>query len=113
MAIDLIGYFYAAIVAVGGVIGYVSADSIPSLAAGLTFGSLLALGAYFNSKLLPRPVLQLIVAAVLAGVMGARWYRTGKLMPPGMICLISSIMIVRNVVTYKRYLPIIGGDARK
>jgi uncharacterized membrane protein (UPF0136 family) len=50
--------------------GYVKAKSIPSLAAGLTFGVLLAGGAYLNSSQPPRPLLQLGTAAVLGGVMG-------------------------------------------
>ncbi|XP_068793474.1 transmembrane protein 14A isoform X5 [Struthio camelus] len=46
MAIDWIGFAYAALVAVGGVLGYTRKGSKISLAAGLTFGSVAGYGAY-------------------------------------------------------------------
>ncbi|CAB1436076.1 unnamed protein product [Pleuronectes platessa] len=49
MALDWIGFSYAVLVSVGGVIGFVKADSVPSLAAGLLFGLLAAVGAYLTS----------------------------------------------------------------
>ncbi|XP_036339417.1 transmembrane protein 14 homolog [Rhagoletis pomonella] len=108
MPADLIGYLYAATVAAGGIIGYVKAGSIPSLGAGLAFGAILGVGAHFNSQEPPRPLLQLGTAAALAGMMGARWQRSGKLMPAGMICVISVAAILRNLVAYNRYLPLPG-----
>lgn len=81
---DYIGFAYSALVAGGGVFGkhincvvrfvneanvnknttflfsgYIKAQSVPSLVAGLTFGALLAGGAYLNSSEPPRPLLQL------------------------------------------------------
>ena len=91
---DYIGFAYSALVAGGGIMGkiilfqlfyrcsdndvdnlstgYVKAQSIPSLAAGLTFGALLAGGAYMNSGNPPRPLLQLGTAAVLGSMMSYR-----------------------------------------
>uniref|UniRef100_A0A3Q2NVF0 Transmembrane protein 14C n=2 Tax=Fundulus heteroclitus TaxID=8078 RepID=A0A3Q2NVF0_FUNHE len=46
MSVDWIGYGYATLVASGGVVGYVKAGSVPSLAAGLLFGGLAGFGAY-------------------------------------------------------------------
>ncbi|KAK1172410.1 transmembrane protein 14C-like isoform X1 [Acipenser oxyrinchus oxyrinchus] len=46
MSVEWIGFGYAALVASGGIIGYVKAGSVSSLAAGLLFGSLAGLGAY-------------------------------------------------------------------
>ncbi|KAF4802699.1 p21-activated protein kinase-interacting protein 1-like protein [Turdus rufiventris] len=50
MAVDWVGFGYAALVASGGIIGYAKAGSVPSLAAGLLFGSLAGLGAYQVSQ---------------------------------------------------------------
>ncbi|NXW17597.1 TM14C protein, partial [Circaetus pectoralis] len=44
--IDWIGFAYAALLAVGGVVGYTHKGSKISLAAGLTFGSVAGYGAY-------------------------------------------------------------------
>ncbi|XP_030347115.1 transmembrane protein 14A isoform X2 [Strigops habroptila] len=46
MAIDWIGFAYAALLAVGGVVAYTRKGSKISLAAGLTFGSAAGYGAY-------------------------------------------------------------------
>ncbi|XP_063705546.1 transmembrane protein 14 homolog [Culicoides brevitarsis] len=108
MATDLLGYAYAATVAAGGVMGYAKAGSIPSLAAGLTFGVILGVGAYYTSQSPPKPLLQLGTAAVLGGVMGMRFARSGKLMPAGLIAGISAAMLIRGLVVYQRYLPIVG-----
>ncbi|CAD7012087.1 unnamed protein product [Ceratitis capitata] len=82
--------------------------SIPSLGAGLAFGAILGVGAHFNSQDPPRPLLQLTTSVVLAGIMGARFQRSGKMMPAGMICIISVAAILRNLYTYNRYLPLPG-----
>ncbi|XP_072780100.1 putative transmembrane protein 14C isoform X1 [Taeniopygia guttata] len=50
MAVDWLGFGYAALVTSGGIIGYAKAGSLPSLAAGLFFGSLAGLGAYQVSQ---------------------------------------------------------------
>ncbi|XP_030385136.1 transmembrane protein 14 homolog [Scaptodrosophila lebanonensis] len=103
---DWLGYLYAATVTAGGIMGYAKAGSIPSLSAGLAFGALLGYGAYLNSQDPPRPLLQLGTSLFLAGMMGARWNRSGKLIPAGMVCVISVAAVVRNLITYNRYLPL-------
>ncbi|XP_046883950.1 transmembrane protein 14C-like [Hypomesus transpacificus] len=50
MAIDWIGFCYAAFVSSGGIIGYVKAGSVVSLVAGLVFGVLAGIGAYLISQ---------------------------------------------------------------
>uniref|UniRef100_A0A336L689 CSON003878 protein n=1 Tax=Culicoides sonorensis TaxID=179676 RepID=A0A336L689_CULSO len=108
MSTDYFGFAYAATVAAGGIMGYVKAGSVPSLAAGLTFGVLLGVGAYYTSQSPPKPLLQLGTAAVLGGIMGARFARSGKFMPPGLIAGLSAAIFVRGLYVYNRYLPIIG-----
>ena len=49
MPFDVFSATYAVIVAAGGIMGYVKAQSIPSLAAGLTFGALIGGGSYLEA----------------------------------------------------------------
>ncbi|XP_020955830.1 transmembrane protein 14C isoform X2 [Sus scrofa] len=80
-----IGFGYAALVASGGIIGYAKAGSVPSLAAGLLFGGLAGLGAYQLSQD-PRNIwVFLVTSGTLAGIMGMRFYHSGKFMPAGLI----------------------------
>ncbi|XP_055629021.1 transmembrane protein 14 homolog [Toxorhynchites rutilus septentrionalis] len=108
MPADLLGYAYAATVAAGGILGYVKAGSVPSLAAGLTFGAILGYGALLTSQDPPRPLLQVGTSLVLAGIMGARWSRSGKFMPPGIVCVLSCAILARGLLLHHRFLPLIG-----
>ncbi|CAG07116.1 unnamed protein product, partial [Tetraodon nigroviridis] len=59
MSADWVGFSYALLVSSGGVLGYVKAGSVTSLAAGLLFGLLAALGAYMASQNPPKMWLSL------------------------------------------------------
>nr|XP_054346057.1 transmembrane protein 14B isoform X1 [Pongo pygmaeus] len=80
------GFGYTALVVSGGIVGYVKTGSVPSLAAGLLFGSLAGLGAYQLSQD-PRNVWGFLAATsvTFVGVMGMRSYYYGKFMPVGLI----------------------------
>ncbi|XP_022799837.1 transmembrane protein 14C-like [Stylophora pistillata] len=92
---DYLSYGFSVIVALGGVIGYVKAGSVPSLAAGLAFGGISALGAYQTSSN-PRNVwVMLVTSLVLSGVMGSRFARSGKFMPAGLVATLSVAQAVR------------------
>ncbi|CAM4511064.1 unnamed protein product [Caretta caretta] len=67
MGLDWIGFGYAALVTSGGIIGYAKAGSVPSLAAGLLFGSLAGLGAYQLSQNPKNVWLSLIASGTLTG----------------------------------------------
>ncbi|XP_044150469.1 transmembrane protein 14C [Bufo gargarizans] len=95
MGVEWFGFGYAALVATGGVVGYVKAGSVPSLAAGLLFGSLAGLGAYQMSQDPKNVLLSLIASGTLAGVMGFRFYNSGKIMPAGLIAGASLLMLGR------------------
>ncbi|KAG1682997.1 Transmembrane protein 14C [Nymphon striatum] len=95
MGIDLIASGYAAMVAAGGIIGYMKAGSTASLGAGLLFGSLLGLGAYQLSQNPNNYYVTLGTSTILAGVMGSRFYNSGKFMPAGLIAILSAGMILR------------------
>ncbi|KAK9111903.1 hypothetical protein Scep_019422 [Stephania cephalantha] len=84
---------YAALVGVGGVIGYVKGGSQKSLAA----GGLSALLLYYVYTELPsKPAfassLGLGLSAALLGVMGSRFKKSGKIFPAGVVSLVSLIM---------------------
>lgn len=92
---DYIGFAYALIIAVGGIIGFVKAGSAMSLLMGLLFGVLSAFGAYQTSKD-PRNFWVLLLSSVfLGGLMSYRAYNSGKFMPPGLVALLSILMIIR------------------
>lgn len=69
--------------------------SVPSLGAGLIFGSALAIGAMQASQSPPQYAVQTWASAILAGMMGYRFYNSGKVMPAGVICALSLISLAR------------------
>ncbi|XP_007437557.1 transmembrane protein 14C isoform X1 [Python bivittatus] len=93
MSVDWIGYGYAALVASGGIAGYVKAGSVPSLAAGLLCGGLAGLGAYQQSKDPNNIWLSLAASGTLTVLMGMRFYNSRKLMPAGLIAGASLLMV--------------------
>ncbi|KAJ1959643.1 Transmembrane protein 14C [Dimargaris xerosporica] len=92
---DLLGYAYAALVFVGGVIGYAKAGSVASLASGVIMGSLMAMAAKLTSSNPDDAALAFGVSATLLLVMGYRFYATGKLVPAGLVSLVSLAMAIR------------------
>ncbi|XP_067906475.1 transmembrane protein 14C [Heterodontus francisci] len=95
MAVDWLGFGYAALVASGGVLGYVKAGSVPSLAAGLLFGSAAGFGAYQITQDPKNIWLSLIASGALTGIMGLRFYNSGKFMPAGLVAGASILMLGR------------------
>ncbi|XP_027532085.1 uncharacterized protein LOC113964278 [Neopelma chrysocephalum] len=95
MAVDWFGFGYAALVTSGGLIGYVKAGSVPSLAAGLFFGGLAGLGAYQLSQNPNNIWLSLITSGTLSAIMGTRFYNSRKFMPAGLIAGVSLLMVGR------------------
>jgi uncharacterized membrane protein (UPF0136 family) len=85
---------YALLLAGGGVMGYVKAQSRPSLIAGLASG-LAALACLILST--SRPTLAAILGIVLAALMfvvfGIRLARTRKFMPSGLLLAVSLIVL--------------------
>lgn len=49
MPFDVFSASYALIVAMGGILGYAKARSVPSLVAGLTFGAVIGAGSYMEA----------------------------------------------------------------
>ncbi|XP_057414488.1 transmembrane protein 14C-like [Balaenoptera acutorostrata] len=90
-----IGFGYVALVASGGITGYAKAGSVPPLAAGPLFGGLVSLGAYQLSQD-PRNIwVFLVTSGTLAGIMGMRFYHSGKFMPAALIAGASLLMVAK------------------
>uniref|UniRef100_A0A3Q0T292 Transmembrane protein 14C n=1 Tax=Amphilophus citrinellus TaxID=61819 RepID=A0A3Q0T292_AMPCI len=95
MAVDWIGFSYAALVSAGGVVGYAKAGSVTSLVSGLLFGMLAAVGAYLTSEN-PRNVwLSVVTAGTLCVVMGLRFLASWKFIPAGLMTLVSLLILVK------------------
>jgi uncharacterized membrane protein (UPF0136 family) len=87
----------------GGIMGYVKAGSTASLIAGSISGLLLLLAAF----LLPNHVLiglalGGIVSLLLIGYFLPAFFRTGKMMPAGMMSLLSVLGMVFAIVAWIR-----------
>ncbi|XP_010932316.3 protein FATTY ACID EXPORT 7 [Elaeis guineensis] len=85
---------YAALVGVGGVMGYVKRGSQVSLAAGGISATLLY---YVYTQLPVRPAfassLGLGISAALLTVMASRFKKSGKIFPAGVVSLVSLVMV--------------------
>lgn len=68
---------------------------MPSLAAGLLFGGALLYGAVEASRDPANFTVQLAATSILTGVMGYRFYNSGKIMPAGVVTLLSVAMLMR------------------
>ncbi|XP_071298474.1 transmembrane protein 14A isoform X1 [Agelaius tricolor] len=96
MAVDWIGFAYASLLVVGGVVAYTRKGSKISLAAGLTFGSVAGYGAYCVTCD-PRNVkISLFSSFLLTIIMGMRFKRSKKLMPAGLVACLSYIQGGKN-----------------
>ncbi|XP_029005137.1 transmembrane protein 14C isoform X2 [Betta splendens] len=99
MTVDWVGYGYAALVASGGVVGYVKAGSVPSLAAGLLFGGLAGYGAYQISNDPNNVWVSLVTSGALSGLMGKRFYASRKFMPAGLVAGASLLLVGKLSLT--------------
>ncbi|XP_041865455.1 transmembrane protein 14A [Melanotaenia boesemani] len=95
MAIDWIGFGYAAAIVFGGFLGYKRKASVMSLMAGLVFGGLSAYGAFKISNDPKDIQVSLITSGLLSVIMGMRYKKSGKLMPAGIISGLSLLMVFR------------------
>ncbi|XP_018604869.1 transmembrane protein 14A [Scleropages formosus] len=95
MAIDWLGFGYAAAIVMGGFMGYKRKGSVMSMVAGLLFGSLSAYGAFRVSNDSSDIKVSLIASASLAAVMGVRFKKSGKLIPAGIMTGLSLLMVLR------------------
>lgn len=97
---DFVSYGFALVVLSGGVMGYVKAGSVMSLASGLAFGGLLAYGASRTSTNPKDFMFLFVVSGVLLGVMGYRFMNSGKFMPAGLVSVLSLLQVIRLAVRF-------------
>jgi len=87
----------------GGVLGYVKAGSMASIVAGSISGVLLLLAAW----LMPEHqaaglIIALIVSLLLAGQFIPKFFRTLKVMPAGLMSVLSAIGIIVAIAAWLR-----------
>ena len=88
---------------VGGIIGYLKAGSTASIIAGGIAGVLLLVAAF----LLPEHraaglATGLIISVLLAAQFAPKFFRTGRVMPAGMMSVLSVIGIIAAIVVWLR-----------
>ena len=87
----------------GGIIGYVKAGSTPSIVAGSLTGMLLLIGGWLIPEhRIPGLIIVLVVSILLALQFIPKFIRTGKMMPAGMMSILSAIGIIAAIVAWFR-----------
>jgi len=88
MGIELPAYIIGALTAGGGTFGYIKTGSVPSIAAGVTVGTLYLLGGYrIQNRQSYGVELALLASVVLAGSSIPRAIRSQKPLPTGLSLL--------------------------
>jgi uncharacterized membrane protein (UPF0136 family) len=92
---------FGALTIVGGIVGYLKAGSVASIIAGSITGVLLLVAAF----LLPEHrtiglASALIVSLLLAAQFVPKFLRTGRVMPAGMMAILSAIGIIAVIVAW-------------
>jgi uncharacterized membrane protein (UPF0136 family) len=85
---------YAFIVFLGGIIGYVKAHSFVSLSTGIAFAMMLGISGWALIKGKIAGFYSSLSLALALGIFfSVRFFQTYKFMPPGLMCLLSFIII--------------------
>lgn len=91
---------YSILVLSGGLIGYLMADSLPSLISGVAFGAALFT---CGMGILRTNTTSFLISIVLSGVLTAffsyRYWVTVKMMPAGMMAIISGLIFLLLLTT--------------
>ncbi|XP_077221093.1 protein FATTY ACID EXPORT 6-like isoform X2 [Tasmannia lanceolata] len=78
---------YGLLVLGGGIFGYVKRGSTASLAGGVGSGVVLLIAGFLSLKAFEK-----LVASILTWVMGQRYIQTSKIMPAGIVAVLSGLM---------------------
>src|SRR6184192_4796837 len=96
-------FIFGALTIVGGIIGYVKAGSVPSIIAGAITGVLLLVaGALLPEHRAAGLAAAFIVSLLLAAQFVPKFIRTGKVMPAGMMSVLSVIGIIVAIVAWAK-----------
>ena len=91
---------YSILVLSGGLIGYLMADSLPSLISGVVFGAaLFTCGMGILRANATAFLISIALSGILAAFFSYRYWLTLKLMPAGMMAVISSLIFLLLVST--------------
>ena len=94
-------FIFGALTIIGGIVGYVKAGSLPSIIAGAITGVLLLVAAsLLSSHRLVGLATAFVVSLLLAAQFVPKFIRTGKVMPAGLMSILSVIGIVVVVVAW-------------
>ena len=92
---------FGALTILGGVIGYVKAGSLPSIIAGAVTGILLLVAGWIlPTNRATALIIALVVSILLAAQFVPKLIRTGKIMPAGLMSVLSLIGIVVAIVAW-------------
>ena len=92
---------FGALTIVGGIIGYVKAGSLPSIIAGAVTGILLLVAGWIlPTNRTPALITALLVSILLAAQFVPKVIRTGKVMPAGLMSVLSVIGIIVTIVAW-------------
>ncbi|KAK7118679.1 hypothetical protein R3I94_022241 [Phoxinus phoxinus] len=95
MSVDWLGYGYAALITIGGIVGFVKAGSFISLVTGLMFGITAFFGAYQMSRNDKDIWVSMGTSGSLTALMGVRFLSSWKIMPAGLMAGASLLMFLR------------------
>ena len=94
---------FAILTIAGGIIGYVKAGSVISIIAGSISGILLLVAAWLMpDHQAPGFILALVVSVLLAGQFVPKFFSTHKVMPAGLMSLLSVLGIVVAMAAWLR-----------
>jgi len=92
---------FGALTIVGGIIGYVKAGSLPSIIAGAITGVLLLVAGFLLLEHRAAGIATaFVVSFVLAAQFVPKFIRTGKMMPAGMMSILSVIGLIVAIVAW-------------
>jgi uncharacterized membrane protein (UPF0136 family) len=100
----LLLYIYGVLLILGGLMGYIKAKSVPSLVAGGVCGVIaLLLGYYYTWHFAPHAAF--LLALLLIVMMGRRYLNSRKIMPAGLIVVLSIIVAIVQIYFIFSTLP--------